>query len=76
MDFRREFQAHADECSQMAAATKDVKSKATWNELAARWSAAASQQADMEERARALRLTREVVHRQPKKHGWLNNAIS
>ena len=36
MDLRYEFQKHADECRRMAVATKDAKSKATWNEMAER----------------------------------------
>ena len=74
MDLRREFQEHADECRRMAAATKDPKSKLTWNEMADRWSAAANAQAKMEEQARTIQRNR-VAHRRPKNYGWLDNAI-
>jgi hypothetical protein len=74
MDLRREFQAHADECHQMAIATRDIKSKATWKEMAERWARAAKHQAEMEEQARTVRRNRAPQRRQ-KDYGWMDNAI-
>jgi len=74
MDLRHEFQKHADECRRMAVATKDLKSKATWNEMAERWAKAAQTQAQVEQQAFALRRTRQPTRR-AKVHGWLEAAV-
>jgi len=50
MDPAAEFRRHADECRRMARSTTNLQDRATWNQLAERWLACASQ---YENRAKA-----------------------
>jgi hypothetical protein len=59
MDLREEFQHHADECRRMAAGTMDAQSRATWMQMANRWSVAAQNQRKVDEHAVVLRQARQ-----------------
>jgi len=43
MDPAAEFRRHAEECRRMARASANLEDRATWNQLAERWLACASQ---------------------------------
>jgi hypothetical protein len=43
MDPAAEFRRHADECRRMALSTANLEDRASWNQLAARWLACATQ---------------------------------
>ena len=72
MDLRTEFKNHERECRRMATATRDPRSKATWNQMADRWLRAAENQAKVEEQALAMRRARQP--RRVRHHGWFDTA--
>lgn len=69
MDPVEEFRRHAKECRQMAQATRDLESKATWNGLAERWLRCA----ELEESHRAA-ATRGTAVRQQRRRAIYRHA--
>lgn len=63
MDPVEEFRRHARDCRQMAQATRDLESKATWNGLAERWLRCA----ELEELHRAAATRGSAVRQQRKR---------
>jgi len=53
MDPAAEFRRHAEECRRMARSTADLEDRASWNQLAERWLACASQFEDRMKAAQA-----------------------
>jgi hypothetical protein len=60
MDPAAEFRRHADECRRMALSTANPEDRASWNQLAARWLACATQ---FEKQTKAAQTTSRAARR-------------
>jgi hypothetical protein len=69
MDLCNEFRNYADECARTAAASRDPKTRAAWQELAERWARVAKTQLEAERQAEELHNSRHP-RRQKSQHRW------